>query len=460
MTVNTNGRVKTWRITADDTDGILIDGFDDDEASVVSDSTGFDDRFFGTWGMVLLDITDDGANVDWLLLVIPIPLGASFGVSGTFAGTTGVPTYFRNSLNGPPSGVSVSHLTVTEGLAPGWLAPADTGYVGERANARLRRLCDEEGLRIDINTGNDDSEAMGPQRPEKLTVLLEDCATADLGILTESRQHLGFHYTARSARYNPSYSWDPGSGLIQPFAPEEDDQKFRNDVTVTRVEGSSHREVDQDSIDEDGRFTLPHTVNIESDLRLPAHAAWLLHQNTVPEVRLPNVTVEIAKDEDDLVESWLSTGPGDVIDTPSTLPEFPGDTISQVVEGYTEEISSTRWKVKANTSPASVWQIGVFDDDVAGRYDTAGCVLDATFEAGTDTSMDVETTLGPLWTEDAADCPFDVNVAGAQVTVTAISAPTGQVQTFTVSATIANGVEKTIAAGTDVRLWQPSIYGL
>jgi hypothetical protein len=97
------------------------------------------------------------------------------------------------------------------------------------------------------------------------------------------------------------------------------------------------------------------------------------------------------------------------------------------------------------------------------RRDTAGSVLDAAFDAGTDTSFDVETTLGPLWGQTGASnisLPFDVNISGARVRVTAIGAPTGQVQTFTCQQAILNNVNKTIAAGVDVRLWQPAVRGL
>lgn len=97
------------------------------------------------------------------------------------------------------------------------------------------------------------------------------------------------------------------------------------------------------------------------------------------------------------------------------------------------------------------------------RRDTAGSVLDSAFVAGTDTSFDVETTLGPLWGQTGQtnmDFPFDVNISGAQVRVTGISAPVGQVQTFTCELAIVNNVNKTIPAGTDVRLWQSANRGL
>jgi hypothetical protein len=130
------------------------------------------------------------------------------------------------------------------------------------------------------------------------------------------------------------------------------------------------------------------------------------------------------------------------------------------VDGWTETLNPFVWVIKPNTRPAGPWQVGVREDDELAKRDTDGSVLDADFDAGTDTSMDVDVTAGQFWTTAAGEFPFDVNVGGAQVTVSAIGAPAGSVQTFTVSATIANGVNKTVTAGTDVRLWRPTIRSL
>src|SRR5262249_50722655 len=69
------------------------------------------------------------------------------------------------------------------------------------------------------------------------------------------------------------------------------------------------------------------------------------------------------------------------------------------------------------------------------------------------------TTMGsPLWTTAASDFPFDIAVGGERMPVT--GAPeTSSPQTFTV-ARAANAVNKPQNAGSDVRLWQPSILSL
>lgn len=106
-----------------------------------------------------------------------------------------------------------------------------------------------------------------------------------------------------------------------------------------------------------------------------------------------------------------------------------------------------------------------FTDD-AGRVWTvngSARILSGDFVAGTDTSFDVRTTLGPLWGLTGAlnmHFPLDVNIFGARVRITGIAAAVGQVQTFTCEQTIVNDVNKTIPAGEPVRLWQPAVRGL
>lgn len=97
---------------------------------------------------------------------------------------------------------------------------------------------------------------------------------------------------------------------------------------------------------------------------------------------------------------------------------------------------------------------------VAGKADTAGSELDAPFVAGVDTSMDVLTTVGPVWTTSAAQFPFDVTAGGVVLTVTAIGAAVAGVQTFTVNQAPVNGVTKTIPAGDALSLAHPAVVAL
>jgi hypothetical protein len=61
--------------------------------------------------------------------------------------------------------------------------------------------------------------------------------------------------------------------------------------------------------------------------------------------------------------------------------------------------------------------VAVYDDEVLGRYGTAGSELTTGIDAD-DTALTVVTTTGPVWTSDPADLPFDVKAGGEVMTVT------------------------------------------
>ena len=76
------------------------------------------------------------------------------------------------------------------------------------------------------------------------------------------------------------------------------------------------------------------------------------------------------------------------------------------------------------------------------------------------TTLSVATTNSgsPLWTTAAADFPFDVTIAGEQITVTNITG-TSSPQTFTVTRSV-NGVVKAQSAGAAVALFHAPILAL
>jgi hypothetical protein len=74
-------------------------------------------------------------------------------------------------------------------------------------------------------------------------------------------------------------------------------------------------------------------------------------------------------------------------------------------------------------------------------------------------SLSADTTgTAPLWSTAAGDDPFDINVSGMRLTVTAVSGA-GSPQALTVTPAV-NGVQKTLTAGRDVRLWFPPVLAL
>lgn len=474
MAVSSNGEVATWALSINDTQ-ITIAGFDIDGTGVVLDTIAADARFFDTEAMIVLEVTDDGANVDWAVSLIPIPLGLVFATSGTYAGNTGIPTRFKNSCTGPPSGISLGPVIVSTGAPIGWLAPADTAYVGEPAPQRVFRLCQENHVPVAVHgpygPGNTTSwpaavregaVPMGPQRPAKLLELLTECVDADLGILTEQRGALGLAYrSGATLKQQPVRLSLPRAGRLvdDPFQPADDDQRFVNDVTVERTDGSSYRIEDPDiATGDEERYSRSVEVNVKSDLLLPGQAGWRYHLGVWQEMRYPEIRTDVSRPAAP-VEDILGFAAGDRFRIPDPPPGHAPEPVDQLAYGITEDLTKFKWKASFNGRPARPWDTSVVDDGEFGRVDTAGAELASQFVAGADTSMSVATTLGTLWTVESDDFPFDIEAAGVRLTVTNITGASSP-QTFTITQTPVNGVTKTIPAGTRVRLWQGAVVAL
>lgn len=468
--ISSNGEVAKWLLTINDTQ-LSIAGLDVDGSGVVLDTIPADTRWWGDEISVILELTDDGANVDWAVHVITNADGFDFSTSGTYAGNTGVPTYYKNSCTGPPSGISLGPVIVSvDRGGQTWLAPADSAYIGEPPSQRAFRLCQEQGIPVAVDGPYMGATSalwadmvaagarpMGSQRPAKLLDLLDECAAVDHGVLGEQRGALGLTYRSGASMMNQSTRLSLERArrqTIDPFDEVADDQRLVNDVTATRTGGSSYR-IEDPAIAAGTveRYKVPVEVNVESDLQLPSQAGWRYHLGTWEEPRFPAVWSDIAKTAD-LVEDALGFGVGDRFELVDPPPGCPP--VDQLSDGIVEELERFQWRVGVDGHPARPWDTAIVDDDDFGRVDTAGAETTAPFTSGTSTSMTVATTLGTIWTTVAGDFPFDIEVAGVRLTVTNITGSTSP-QTFTITQTPVNGVGKVIDAGSSVQLWQAAV---
>lgn len=466
------GATSQWVLRIDDSDWSVF-AKDLSGTNVLSATGGADARLFGTWMVVVLRIGLSGANITWDLDLIPIPLGLVFGGSGTLASfglPAGSPVRLRNLVaQAPQEGASFGHFAITSGVGSGWLAPADTAYVGEPAAQRVFRLCQEHRIPIAVDgpygLAWDEviaagGKTMGPQRPGKLLDLLEECATVDFGFLGEQRGALGLTYRSGSTQLNQStrLSLDRSlRRLIPPFQAVDDDQRLANDITVSRPDGSSYR-IEDPGIEAGTaeRYPQPTEVNVEDDKDLPGQAGWRYHLGTWREPRFPQVWTDATKDAS-MVEELLSIGVGDRFSVPDPPPGCPA--VDQIADGMVEELERFQWRVGFNGHPARPWDVGVLDESTptpsVARFDTDGETT--TFAASlstTQTGARSVNVTGTLWTTSASFFPMDIEVDGEVITLSAISGASSP-QTFTISDRSVNGVVKTHDAGAVIRPADP-----
>jgi hypothetical protein len=332
----------------------------------------------------------------------------------------------------------------------------------------VERLCEEEGIAFRAIGDLDDSARMGAQLPATLMDLIRAAADTDGGMLYEPREVLGLGYRTRTSLYNQdvrlALDYEAHELAATP-SPVDDDQAIANDVTVTREGGSSARAVLETGAlsvleppDGVGRYGSEVMVGVEYDLDLFDQAGWRLHLGTTDEARVPQLAVNLAhpsfSGDAALTEDARELEVGDRVTVANPPSQLPPEDISQIVQGYAEELGNFEQSITLNCSPASPYEVAVYD--VQGRYESYGTTLNEDLDS-TETGVDVTTPTGPLWSTAASG--FDVMIGGERMTVSAVGAAAGTVQTLTVTRSV-NGVVKSHASGTQVRMFEPAIYAL
>jgi hypothetical protein len=419
---------------------------------------------------VRLTATQDGANIDYEVFID--------GVSVLTVTDTG------ETLEQAQSAQATVSITTETAMATGhWAVYTDPpnlaaavaaafGYPGEAAGRRIEALCDEQGVAFTSTGDLDDTAAVGPQHADPFLTIVQEAAGVDLGILVDDLDALGLHYRTRASIQNqtPTLELDFAAGhLAPPLDVAVDDQLVRNDVTATRRGGGEFRVVDQDGplgIDAIGRYDDDVTVNVPGDGFLAYQAGWRLHLGTVDDDRWPRVAVDLDA-APGLADDVDAVRVGDLITVDNLPPTIAGADLAQLlVQGWTEHIGSHRRLITFTCTPAAPWQVAVYGDTIGAdpsKYDTASTIRPLNYSAitTTQTLITFETLIGPPWTEDDDQFPFDVIVGGEVMTVTDIAGTAfGPLeQSFTVVRSV-NGVVKGHPIGTPLRLLHTPRYGL
>lgn len=491
MIVSTSGRAVSWSFSINDTD-VFIAARDAAGTLLVSTSFSADSRMFGTWVLWSLNTEANAGAVDWSLDIVPLDLGITFGTSGSIASASvGVITGLTKGIqSAPPDGVSFGHFIVSTGLDLGWLSGADTAWVAETAAHRFWRLCQEEQIPAVIvgdNTmaiffrGNlDKSEPMGPQGQRTLLELLQECADADHGILYEQRNAVGLAFRTGLSLVNQTSQVTldlTQDGLADPFGPVLDDQRYRNDITVTSATGSSgHATTDPppsstDLYEESVELSLAGAVEIQdailtttAGLNWATHnqannaASWLLHLGTWPELRLPQLATKLGRAGTAVINQWVDTDIGDRVTVSNLMRQYDRD-VHQLLEGYEETLSLFAWDVNFNVSPAAPWGVGVLDatgtpDTGLARLDDGTTTTAAVVDATTTAILTNKTFASSGWTTSASYYPMLLELGGEVVQAGGAVDVFGFL-TFSPCVRSVNGVVKAHASGIEIHVAEP-----
>jgi hypothetical protein len=452
-------------------------------------------KAFGAGGVQLFAGGAAGFNVDGNLRRVTLEMFQSAGQIYQFLGTQQVGEYFYVHSGEASTGVSGSlgrvdrvainperaasdvvfgHLSVqalrsnTETLTV--VTKALNANSGESPRERIERVCLENGVPVNtISSGQplSNSDYLGPQPVEAVLEVLRDTELAGVGVLFDGIS-AGLAYRSRQNRESQAPAMTlTMSQLADPFNITDDDQRTRNKATVTRAGGGGAATYEDVSGPLGsavvGLYDTSTEVNCQFDSATRDHAGWIVAQGTVVGYRYPQVTLNLR--DPVIAASWLDVLPGrriDITGISATLPGHPPETVSLMVEGVSNAISAGQWIGVAKCSPYQVWNVAVLGAESPVDSPPGALRLDGTaFTAGTVTaaSTSISVTTSEPWVTTAAfasEFPFDVEIAGQKVTVTAITGASSP-QTWTISAT---GVAGTIPTSSLIRLWQPTTLGL
>lgn len=412
--------------------------------------------FYGSWWIYSLTTVQFGADVE---------AGLTVGDADDFyeppagietASTHGNITQVR--IMGD-TGISIGHFGVynnVEDIDQGVfgaeaVTPAIAGWSGEQAHVRMARLCREEGIPFVCQAAA--SAAMGPQSSDTLLEVLRECEKADGGVLFE--QGYGLGYQALSERYNQPVALNLDFDQRHIYGtpePADDDQRFRNQWTIRRDGGSSATYRDPDYSAADGLHDDGDTVSVDTDAQTFFHAGHRVHRDSVDEDRWPRLAINLAGTPD-LIPGWLSTPLGSRVNVANPPPEMTPATIDAVIEGYTQRWDTVSWVASMNTSPASIYQVGV-----AGDATTDGSwaqTSDAELAEDLDTTeTSIEVTSTDTWTTTPAG---ELIVFGGEVV--SLDAVSGSAPnwTFTVMRSV-NGVIKSHSTASPAHLRAVRVY--
>ena len=339
---------------------------------------------------------------------------------------------------------------------------AVSGYAGELATTRIRRLAVEENVPMVCTSGL--SPAMGAQTEDTFINLLRECEAVDMGVLYETNWGLGYQSTNDRTDQPVALALSKTSRhlAVEP-EPADDDQRLRNKWTVSRTNGGSATaqlttgNLGTSSV---GTYDDSATLNVYLDSQLADEAGWKLHLGTVDEDRWPSLSLRF-HGTPTLIPSWVALPYGSRITLSSPPSQMAPDTVNAILEGWTERWDTRSWVAELATSPYAPYRVGTLANDTGDTAETLLILTPDTLTLATavdTTATSWSVNSSPVWTTNSEMFPRRIMWEGEELSLTACSGASAP-QTWTVTRSV-NGVVKSHAAGTTGRIIYPGVLGL
>lgn len=382
-----------------------------------------------------------------------------YGYTPTYVGTVGRLTTWKQNGNANTNGALYAHVFGLTGVSDNLqftnVLAAYNGYLNEPAGDRFTRLCAQLGITSTFVGTSAATWPMGRQKPATMIDTLKEIQATEDGLIFDTPGSLGLTMRARATLYNQTAKMTlvyPGD-IAAPLREVVDTYGVANYVSVnqrnggtalaTLATGALSTQAPPAGI---GTKKASIDVNVGAESTLPVLAGWHLSSSTIDAPRYPQVVIDL--DDDPSLSAGVNTvGEGDLIILTGRAPE----PIKLIVLGIEDVVRQKRRKVTFTCVPADVYAMGVYDA-ASSRYDVLGSTL-AGAQTTTSTAWTVTAaTADDVWSTTAT--PYEWQVAGERVRVTAMNAATGTgpySQTCTVVRSV-NGVVKAQAAAASVHM--------
>lgn len=308
--------------------------------------------------------------------------------TATFSGTAGKLSTWTVTGNSYLQDAELSQVfgtsDATQTLIPGTYAGSISGFAGDTAIGRMSRLLTEEGFQFVKYGPESSSVKLGPQRPNTLFKLLQQCADTDGGLLNSAAGGIAVEYRARReiAAQAVALALTYGQNVAPPIKPALDNQSAYNQVVAQQEDGGSYTAEDDSSSmgtnpPPQGIGVVKQTVNVtvqDQDM-LQQIAHWWLNVGTDPAPRYPQVTIDLDANPE-LEASANALRPGDRI----TVSDLDPDPIDLLVIGKADQqTSQKRRRVVLNCLPFGRWRtLGLGTGRLDAKYTIVFPALDAT----------------------------------------------------------------------------------
>jgi hypothetical protein len=461
--IRSAGTIVQWDVRVSQSFGgiIYLQGFDSTGTLIPNFSIGYTP---GQWVLGQVEIQATGTTMTGRIVTYAFGTGAVNGsTSAAFTGKIGAPnaasiygsTGFQDGAVGPVAVYPTIPIVFIDQLQA-----AGNGFTGEDAGTRSARLAAEKGIRLDLVSGGR-SSAMGVQTSDTFLNTMGENATTDLGLLTEFRG--GLRYRTRGRRYNqnPRMALDFLAGHIKtPPEPTDDDQRLRNDITASNRNGGSARAYDETSIATSGLYDTVTDVNTARDDDLDGQVGFRLYLGTWDEMRWPSITLDLARNATlaNYIERATALDAGAYVTLANPPSNLPVGTLDLLVEGTKTTYGPFEWTIELTCQPYGPWRItDSSNTSRIPRMDLVGSTLNSAEVATAVGATDTWTILNSGRDWNGAQVPFNWDVNGETVTVTALSG-TGT-QTATVTRGV-GGITKAHVVGEPIVLNDPLFIAL